>query len=164
MKTRILTLTLIAIFFLSFGAMAQKTENRKRLPQQRQMMADRTDKAREQFKDFFTEEQQEQMKELRLETAKKMQPLRNELNELEARQQTLSTAESADMKAIEKNIDQMAKIKADMQKIRARQHQEIRSMLSDEQRIKFDNMKGRKDRKGDFERKPMQGDRFKHGA
>ena len=162
MKTRILSLALIAVFAISVTAMAQQPERKKRTPEQREMMAKRFDRERARSNDFFTEEQQAKLKELRLESAKEIQPLRNELNELRAKQQTLSTAEKADMKAIEGNIEKMADVQAEIQKIRAAQHQEIRSMLSDEQRIKFDEMRKGRDR--DFDREPTGRDRFKHGA
>lgn len=165
MKTKILSLALIAIFAISFTAMAQRQDRKSRAPQQRQMMADRADRARGNFETFFTEEQQEKIKELRLESSKEIQPLRNELNELRAKQQTLTSAEKADLNAINKNIDQMADVQAKIQKIQAKQQQEIRSMLDDEQRIKFDEMKTRRDRNNrDFSRKPTYRDGFKHGA
>jgi Spy/CpxP family protein refolding chaperone len=58
-----------------------------------------------------------------------------------AHQRTLTTADNADLKAINKNIDKMAEIKAEMAKIMAKQHQAFRSQLSEEQLIKFDNRK-----------------------
>ena len=54
---------------------------------------------------FLTADQKEAMKALRLETAKQIKPLKNELRELMARQQTLVTADKADLKAIDNNID-----------------------------------------------------------
>ena len=44
-------------------------------------------------------------------------------------------------KLINKNIDKMAEVKAEVAKIVAKQHQDFRAMLSDEQLIKFDNFK-----------------------
>lgn len=162
MKTRILSLALIAVFAFSVTAMAQQPERQRRSPEQREMMAKRFDRERANFKEFFTEEQQEKLKELRLESTKEIQPLRNELNELRAKQRTLTTAEKADIKAIDNNIEKMADVQVQIQKIRAKEHQKIRSMLSDEQRIKFDEMRNKRDR--DFNRKPTSRDRFKHGA
>ncbi|KJF44447.1 Spy/CpxP family protein refolding chaperone [Draconibacterium sediminis] len=162
MKTRILSLALIAVFAFSLTAMAQQPERQRRSPEQREMMARHFDRERASFKTFFTEEQQEKLKELRLESTKEIQPLRNELNELKAKQRTLTTAEKADMKAINNNIEKMADVEVQIQKIRAKEHQEIRSMLSDEQRIKLDERKSRRD--SDFKRKPTTRDRFKHGA
>ncbi|MDX8338084.1 periplasmic heavy metal sensor [Draconibacterium sp. IB214405] len=162
MKIKILSLVFITIFAISSTTMAQQRDRQERAPQQREMMAERPERDRGNFEKFFTEEQQEKIKELRLESTKQTQPLRNELNELRAKQRTLTTAEKADLNAINKNIDQMADVQAKIQKIRAKQQQEIRSMLNDEQRIKFDEMRSRPDR--GFDREPTNRDRFKRGA
>lgn len=162
MKAKIFSLALIAAFALSISAMAQQPNRQKRMPEKREMMAKRMERAKANFKNFFTEEQREQMKALRLETTKEIQPLRNELNELKARQRTLTTAEKADMNAINGNISKMSAIQAEIQMVRAKQHQEIRSMLSEEQRIKFDEMKNRRDRQA--RKKPMSRSHFKKGA
>ncbi len=162
MKIKILSLVFITVFAISSTAMAQQRDRQDRAPQQREMMADRPERDRANFEKFFTEEQQEKIKALRLESIKEIQPLRNELNELRAKERTLTTAEKADMNAINKNIDQMADVQAKIQKIRAKQQQEIRSMLNDEQRIKFDEMRSRPER--GFDREPTNRDRFKHGA
>lgn len=151
MKTRILSITFIAIFVLTTSVMAQQENCRERNPEQKERMMKYRKAMKDRLENFFTEEQKEKMKELRLETTKKVKPLKNELRELQAHQQTLTTADNADLNAINKNIDKMSGLKADIQKIMAKQHQEVRSMLSEEQLIKFDAMKGRLNKKrGDF--------------
>jgi len=90
----------------------------------------------------LTDEQKTKIEALRLDQQKKMLPLKNELGEKEARMKTLSTAEVADMKAINSLIDEMAVIKTKMAKDRAAHHQEIRKILTPEQRIKFDLHRG----------------------
>jgi Spy/CpxP family protein refolding chaperone len=86
----------------------------------------------------LTEEQQTQIKNLRTNQQKAMLPLKNELGEKKARMKTLQTAEKADMKAITTLIDEMGAIKIKMAKVKAANHQEIRSVLNEEQRLKFD--------------------------
>lgn len=90
----------------------------------------------------LTEEQQTKMEAQRLAVQKTMLPLKNELNEKKARMRTLSSTENADMKAINSLIDDMGTIKTKMAKIRAEHHQEVRKMLTEEQRIKFDSNAG----------------------
>jgi Spy/CpxP family protein refolding chaperone len=155
MKTRILSLIIVVSFFISTALMAQPSKEQKPWrgdSQNKEMVKKRSDRNKGEFQNFFTEEQKEQIKELRLETAKKIKPLKNELGELMARQQTLTTAEKADLKAINKNIDEMSDIKADMAKIMAAQHQQIRSFLTDEQLVKFDSMKGKRGHRYGMER------------
>ncbi|MCK3683763.1 periplasmic heavy metal sensor [Maribellus sp. YY47] len=142
MKIRFLTLTLITVFAVTSMALAQNPETKKGDREPREAFMPRNERFADRMNHFFTEEQQEQMKTIRLETAKKVKPLRNELGELEARQQTLTTAEKADLDAIYQNIDKMSEVKAEIQKIMAKQHQQIRSLLTEEQLLKFDAMKG----------------------
>ncbi|MEN8118429.1 MAG: periplasmic heavy metal sensor [Bacteroidota bacterium] len=141
MKTRILSIFIVAIL-ISTTSMAQNPEWRKPNPEQKEMMLKRHKQLKEKHQNFFTEEQKEAMKQLRLETAKQVKPLKNELRELKAKRQTLTTADDADLKAINKNIDKMAELRAEIQKIVAKQHQEVRAMLTEEQLLKFDAMRG----------------------
>lgn len=157
MKTRILSMLLVAVFAISTTAFAQNQQEKKRNLEQKEMMMKRHKQMKDRSQNFFTEEQQETIKNLRLETAQEVKPLKNELNELNARQQTLSTADKADLNAINKNIDKMSEIKADIQKIMAKQQQDVRAMLSKEQLLKFDAMKGKKgNRKGKSDGRRME--------
>ncbi len=96
----------------------------------------------ERLKDVLnlTDEQSQKLESLKLEHQKKNLPLQNELNEKEARMQTLETAENVDMKAINSLIDDMGVVKTKIAKERAAHHQEIRKILTPEQRIQFDLM------------------------
>lgn len=157
MKTRILGIVLITALFISSSAFAQNQERRKGPSNQKEMMMKKRQQMKKQFENFFTEEQREKMKELRLASAKEIKPIKNELNELRAKQRTLTTAEKADLNSINKNIDQMSKLQADMKKIMAKQDQEIRAMLNDEQLLKYDAMKERRGRgKGGFQGKQSE--------
>jgi len=138
MKTKISTIALVAALFISSATFAQKTMGPQNKKNGQEMMRQEM-KRNSQKADFLTEEQKETMKNLRLETAKEVKPLKNELRELMAHQQTLTTADNADLKAINKNIDKMAGVKAEIAKIMAKQHQEFRSQLSEEQLIIFDS-------------------------
>ena len=87
----------------------------------------------------LTEEQQSQAKTIKLNMQKSALPVQNQLGENRAKMRTLTTAESPDMKAINKLIDEDAKLEAKLNKLRAANHQEFRKILTDEQRIKFDS-------------------------
>lgn len=157
MKTRILSLIIVATLFVSLVVMAQPENQRKQWnqnPEQKAMMMKRNAYQKGEGQRFFTEEQKETMKKMHLELAKKLKPLKDELREAMAHQQTLTTAEKADLKAINKNIDKMASTKTEMAKIMAAQHQQVRSLLDEEQLIKFDNMKGKQGKS--HVKKPMK--------
>lgn len=141
MKTRILSLLIVAAFFISTVGSAQPVKQGNQFQERKAMMMKRSVHQKNIYQTFFTVEQQETMKALRLETAKKVKPLKNELRELMAHKQTLITAENADLKAINKNIDKISGTKTEIAKIMASQHQQIRSLLTDEQLLRFDTRK-----------------------
>lgn len=141
MKTRKLTILMVAVFVISTAAVAQRTTSQNNKSEGQEMMKPGM-KHDAQKANFLTQEQKETMEKLRLETAKELKPLKNELRELQAHQQTLTTANKADLKAINANIDKVAGVKAEMAKIMAKQHQAFRSQLTEEQLIKFDSRKG----------------------
>lgn len=92
----------------------------------------------------LTEEQQTQVEALRLNNKKEMLPLKNQMNEMKAKLQTLSTAENADMNAINTQIDKMGELRTQIMKNKAAHKQEFRKILTDDQRILFDTHKGKR--------------------
>ncbi|MBW8333772.1 MAG: periplasmic heavy metal sensor [Prolixibacteraceae bacterium] len=109
----------------------------------------------------LTDAQKEAFKQSMLATQKQVQPIRNELGEAMARQKTLTTAEKPDLGAINKNIEKIGALKIEIAKIQAKHRLEMRAELTDEQRLKFDERKGKmmQDRgsKGMKHRMRMQG-------
>lgn len=142
MKTRIVTLALIAVFLFSGTAIAQRGEGRR----EGRNFADRREQVRENRQSRplqnFTTEQLENMQKLRLESEKQVKPYQDQIRELRARHQTLITAEKTDIKAIESNLEKMAEVQLSMAKIRAKHHQELRAQLTEEQRLQFDKRRG----------------------
>ncbi len=164
MKQKILSLAVIVSFLFSIAAVAQPGNFEDRTT--RKQMMKRHQSYNEERAPFFTEEQKEQVKQIRLEMATQVKPLRNELRELMAHQKTLTTAESADLGAINTNIEKMSDVKTEIAKIHAAQHQKIRSLLTEEQLLKFDQAKHRKGKdnrphrmyeKRNFQRMPHRG-------
>ena len=138
MKTRILSIVLLAIIFTAGSAHAQRGDFRregKTMPERREaIMKQRleTPNAR------FTEEQREFMQKSRLETEKRLKPHQDQIRELRARHQTLVTADKADMKAIGTSLEKLAEVQLAMAGIKAEQHQQFRAQLTDEQRMMLD--------------------------
>jgi Spy/CpxP family protein refolding chaperone len=137
MKTRILALAVL--MGLATSVMAQQNEkkdekqNRGNNPEMRMHKQQGQPDALN-----LTDAQKESFKQSRLALEKQMQPVRNELGEAEARQRTLTTTDKPDMDAINKNIDKIGSLKTQMAKMQAKHHIEMRSQLTDEQRLKFD--------------------------
>ena len=100
----------------------------------------------------LSDEQEKKIDDLRTAHMKDMLPLRNELNEKRARLQTLRSADKYDASETEKTLEEMSAIKLKMAKSREAHKQEVRSLLTEEQRLKFDMHSGKnyhaKGRKG----------------
>lgn len=95
----------------------------------------------------LTEEQEAKLDALRVPHQKEMLALRNQIQEKQAHLQTLRTADKADMAAINKTIDEIGAIKVEKMKKAEAHKQEVRKILTEEQRIAFD-MHSRKGGKG----------------
>jgi len=92
----------------------------------------------------LTEEQKTKLDAMRTEHWKSVQNDRNLIAEKAAHLRTLRTADNVDMKAINKTIDEMNVIRTQMQKSREKHIQDVRSILTDEQRVYFDNFQSRR--------------------
>ncbi len=90
----------------------------------------------------LTQEQQTKLDALRTAHWKDVQGSRNLLAEKAAHLRTLRTSDNVDMKEVNKTIDEMGAIRSKMQKSREKHIQDVRSMLTDEQRVYFDNFQG----------------------
>lgn len=90
----------------------------------------------------LTPEQEKVIKKSKLSFQKEASQLKNQIAEKKARLRTLSTAEKPDQAAIDKIIDEIAALKAQLDKKRSRHQQEIRAVLTDEQKVIFDSKKG----------------------
>lgn len=147
MKAKFLSLVIVATVLISTVAVAQPADKQAQKkfngPDRKAMIMKRQAMMKGDRPSFFTEEQKEAMKKIHLETAKQVKPLKNELNELMARQKTLATADEVDMKDINKNIEKMSDVKTDLAKLMAKSHQDVRALLNEEQLLKFDTMKGK---------------------
>lgn len=86
----------------------------------------------------LTDVQKQKIEDLKLAHTKAMTGFKNQMNEKNAHLKTLQSADKADMAAINKTIDEISAIKADMMKTCAANKQSIRSLLTDKQKIIFD--------------------------
>ncbi|MCD4794580.1 MAG: Spy/CpxP family protein refolding chaperone [Bacteroidales bacterium] len=95
----------------------------------------------------LTEDQKDQIKEMRIMHMKEVMPLKNELNEKEAHLQTISTGENVDLNKVYTVIDEIAEIRVNTAKKRAAFRQEVRKVLTEDQRVFFDMHSGHKKNK-----------------
>jgi len=157
MRTKVLML--VVLLSLSAAVMAQSADNGSRKSSRthdREMRLDDEERGPKNGLNL-TDEQKEAMKQSMMAAQKQLQPLRNELGELKARQKTLMTAQEPDTDAINKNIEKMGAVKVEIEKIQAKQRLEMRAQMTDEQRMKLDFHKDRMKRQR--ESKGMRQDR-----
>jgi Spy/CpxP family protein refolding chaperone len=143
MKIRINRIVVVALLMFPITAvMAQQRVNGSKGDVQRDQFQKRDGSGMAMAIPDLTEEQQGKIKELHMDLMKESLPIRNQIGENSAKMRTLETAETPDMKVIEKLIDESAKLEASLEKKRAANHQEIRKLLTDEQRVIFDSRSG----------------------
>ncbi len=151
MKAKIL---ILAVFMgLTFILNAQPQANGQKKFRQNNKMEMKKGQERGPGQAFnLTDTQKEFAKKSMMAIQKQMQPMRNELGELMARQKSLTTVDNPDYKAINKNIEKMGELKTEMAKIQVKHKLEMRAQLTEEQRLMFDMHKGKmkhgNDRKG----------------
>lgn len=83
-------------------------------------------------------EQKKKIKDIRLKEKKQLIQINNQLSEKKMHLITLQTAEKPDMKAINKTIDELTALIGSKMKIKSNSTQQIREMLTEEQRVEFD--------------------------
>ncbi|MCK4630208.1 MAG: Spy/CpxP family protein refolding chaperone [Bacteroidales bacterium] len=87
----------------------------------------------------MTDEQAEQIKELRLAHYKEVQPLRDQMSELAIKHRNLIRAGNVDTKAINASIDEKTNVMNKLMKKQAEFRAEFRNLLTDEQKMLLDN-------------------------
>ena len=84
------------------------------------------------------EKQREEISKIRTEQMKERVQTRNLLKEKRAKLELLQTADKPDLKEINKVIDEISVVQAQEMKVQAASRQKIRSLLTEEQRIRYD--------------------------
>ena len=138
MKAKILSLALLMVMCLTVSAQPQMNRGMRnfRGPQNNMWMnQNRQDPAKALN---LTDEQKEAFKKIRLAMHKEILPIQNEIGEAEAHQKTLLSAEKPDLAAINKNIEKIGALRVEIAKIAMKHRLEMRSLLTDDQRMKFD--------------------------
>jgi Spy/CpxP family protein refolding chaperone len=87
----------------------------------------------------LTEDQKNKTEVLRNQQMTASTHYRARMDELQARKRTLRVAETTDLNAINNIIDQMEKMRAEHLKRREAHHQQIRNLLTSEQKALFDS-------------------------
>jgi len=134
MKRKIVPMLLVA--FLMIGSQSLKAQAKEESP-----TSNKGAKCTQGIPDL-TDQQKQKIDDLCLAQTKEMTGLNNQMNEKYAHLKTLQTADKADMAAINKTIDEISALKADMMKKCSATRQSVRGLLTDKQKVAFDANKG----------------------
>jgi Spy/CpxP family protein refolding chaperone len=125
------------IAFLMTAGLVANAQTTDAKPEANKSCTKKGDKCMQNIPDL-TEQQVQKIEELCLATKKEMTGLKNQMGEKQAHLKTLQDADKADMTAINKTIDEISVLKADMMKKHEATRQDIRNLLTEKQRIVFD--------------------------
>lgn len=120
MKTKIATCIIVALMLLSGVSQAQKRNRAERM--QKTMIK-------------LTDAQKDELKVAKVEFAKATLDVKNELNELEAYQRTLMSAEKLDKKKVFENIDNMTTLKKQLMEERINMGLATSGLLDEDQKM-----------------------------
>ncbi len=111
----------------------------------------------------LTEEQESKIEVLKTAQMQEMTSSHNQIKLKEAELTILQTAKTVDMKAVEAKIREIGDIKVGMQVKRATMQNEVRNILTEEQRVKFDMHHANRPMGHHGQMGQMQGKHSKHG-
>lgn len=103
------------------------------------------------------------MTSLRTDHYKDITPLRNKMSELKARERTLLSEESIDMKAVNKTIDEQTDLMNSMRKLQVEHQLAVKSNLTDEQVMKLQQRRQFSRRNGMHGKSGHRGARYNGG-
>ncbi len=126
-----------AIALMSTGLMAQQGPGNGRFNQ-----GDQPGRQMREKIPNLTPEQEKKIGELRTAHMKEMNNFRNDMMIENAELNKLQTEDNPDISKIDAKIDEIGKMKTEMAKKRAAHRQEVRALLTPEQRVVFDAHKG----------------------
>lgn len=142
-KVSVLSALLIGLTVdVSAQQQKKRAQNQAKADSQGQMMnrGDRQDQnhQRMMIRLNLTEEQKTKIEEIHLNGQKGMIPLRNKIREKNAQLRTLKMSEEYDETAVNVLIEEIGELRTAMMVMRTAHMQQVRELLTPEQRIKFD--------------------------
>ena len=86
----------------------------------------------------LSEDQQSELKSLRLENYTSMKPLKNKMAELKARERTLMSEQKVNLNEVNSVIDEQTKLSNQIRKMQAAHKVKVKSVFTDEQLMKLE--------------------------
>jgi len=138
-KTVLTSALLMSLMFINISVFAQRHNGEKRDGEQRR---DKIEKMIEILD--LNESQVDQIKSLHTQKITDIKPIKNELREKEARLITVSTVTQPNKKEVAKVVNEISSLRSEIFMIKSMNKLEVRSLLNEEQKLKFDQMKSHK--------------------
>jgi len=136
-KIKLLTAFFIAcVMMFATTATYAQCQGQKQMGQQ-QITPEKPGKGCCGIKDL-TPEQEKQMEALHQKMMKEVLPIKNQIAEKKAHLKTVSTGDNVDLVAVNKTIDELYALKAEIEKKKEALKQDVRKLLNDEQKLMFD--------------------------
>ena len=92
----------------------------------------------------LSDDQKQQMIDLRIDHLKQVQPLKNQLRELQVTQKGIISSQKPDMKSLMSNVEKISDIKKEMMKNGVDHRLAVRNILTEDQRVLWDARSSRK--------------------
>jgi Spy/CpxP family protein refolding chaperone len=147
MKTKNLNLLMIFTFAFFLIIAGNKTyaqcQHGQQQQQQQQVNPNDGPKCGKGCVKGLTDDQKKQIDVLKQKMMKEVLPLKNQIAEKKAHLNTLSSGDNVDISAINKTIDELFLLKAEVAKKQQIFRQDVRKLLNDEQKIEFDMHQGK---------------------
>lgn len=89
----------------------------------------------------LSEDQQSELKSLRLENYTSMKPLKNKMAELKAKERTLMSEQKVNLNEVNSVIDEQTKLSSQIRKMQAAHKVKVKSVFTDEQLMKLEQHK-----------------------
>jgi len=140
-KVGIGSLVMIAFLLITNTLMAQRGDSVRASYRVRKDFRPRADFGMMSIPNL-TEDQKEKIKAQQVAFGKEALPLKNQLAEKRAHLHTLQTAQPYDANAVNATIDDISKTESQLMKKQAANREAIRKLLTDEQRLAFDSIRG----------------------
>ncbi len=164
MKRSIVLLS--ALVLMGTASMAQSPQGGKMGQRQKMMQAssEKPDRG-ERFAQALelTDAQKTKIEEIHFAAMKSMKSVKNTIGEKEAKLKTLSSADSPDLKAITKVAEEIGDLRTKMFVNQVKTKQEVRALLDEKQKFKFDNMNMMKGKKGEHGKRGERSGQMRKG-
>ena len=154
-------LTIFSTMLFAQGQQRQRMGDRQNVMEARAEKPDRGERLAQALE--LTEEQKTKIEGIHFESMKSTKAIKNTIGEKEAKLKSLTTVDNPDNKAIVKVASEIGDLKTKIFVGQIKTKQQVRALLDEKQKMKFDIMGDRMGQKGVRENGHRRGEQMKKG-